>query len=315
MGSADPGDRMSSKTIVPSVLGGEAERALAHDVAAATIHLRRLDENGWQRPTPAGGAPVVVVTAHLAEGLRRLADAWQARVDAEQDEVLLHTFDDPGSAPDVEMDTSEPEAVRRAYLAATQDLLRTLGALRQDDWSWPVWSPLGGLEMLAEAVRRTLAHHHVHASDIARGLDLRVDPEDDVTRLLSEFVLDAVARRGGAQVSSPLIVQVITDPPGAGTWSLVLGEEEPPVEVDSVFEAFVGSRPGAGPRHRVERGAHTGARLAVRAGGEDLWRAAFQRGSSWSQLEVHGDDEAKRSWGQVIEHAMVGPRGIGRVQH
>lgn len=306
---------MTSKTIVPSVLGAEAERALAHDVAAASAHLQRLDEEGWQRPTPAGGAPVVVVTAHLAEGLRRLADAWQARVDAEENEALLHTFDDPGRPPEVDMDTSEPHAVLRAYLAATGDLARTIGAVRQDDWSWPVWSPLGGLEMLAEAVRRTLAHHHVHASDIARGLGLRVDPDDDVTRLLSEFVLDAVARRGGTAVSSPLIVQVITDQPGAGTWSLVLGEEEPPVEVDSVFEAFVGSHPGSGPRHRVERGAHAGARVTVRAGGEELWRAAFRRGASWSQLEVHGDDEAKRTWGQVIDHAMVGPRGIGRVQH
>lgn len=306
---------MTSKTIVPSVLGVEAERALAHDVTAASAQLRRLDEAGWQRSTPAGGAPVVVVTAHLAEGLRRLADAWDARVDAEEDEVLLHTFDDPGRPPEVDLDTSDPAAVLRAYRSATQDLRRTLGALRQDDWSWPVWSPLGGLEMLAEAVRRTLTHHHVHASDIARGLDLRVDADDDVTRLLSEFVLDAVARRGGAGVSAPLIVQVITDQPGAGTWSLVLGEDEPPVEVDSVFEAFVGTHPGAGPRHRVERGAHSGARVTIRAGGEDLWRAAFQRGASWSELEVHGDDEAKRVWEQVIDHAMVGPRGIGRVQH
>lgn len=306
---------MTSKTIVPSVLGAEAERALAHDVAALSAHLRRLDEDGWQRPSPAGGAPVVVVTAHLAEGLRRLADAWQARVDAEENEALLHTFDDPGSPPEVDMDVSDPAAVLRAYLSATQDLRRTLGAVRQDDWSWPVWSPLGGLEMLAEAVRRTLAHHHVHASDIARGLGLRVDPDDDVTRLLTEFVLDAVARRGGTRVSAPLIVQVITDQPGAGTWSLVLGEEEPPVEVDSVFEAFVGAHPGAGPRHRVERGAHTGARVTVRAGGEDPWRAAFRRGASWSQLEVHGDDDAKRAWEGVVDHAMVGPRGIGRVQH
>lgn len=306
---------MTSKTIVPNVLGAEAERALGHDVAALSAHLRRLDEEAWRRPTPAGGAPVVVVTAHLAEGLRRLADAWQARVDAEQNEVLLHTFDDPGTPPQVDMDTSDPAAVLRAYLSATEDLRRTLGAARQDDWTWPVWSPLGGLETLAEAVRRTLAHHHVHASDIARGLDLRVDPDDDVTRLVSEFVLDAVARRGGAGVTSPLVVQVITDQPGAGTWSLVLGEEEPPVEVDSVFEAFVGAHPGAGPRHRVERGTHPGARVTVRAGGEDLWRAAFRRGGAWSEVEVHGDDEARRIWDRVIEHAMVGPRGIGRVQH
>lgn len=306
---------MTSKTIVPNVLGAEAERALAHDVAAASTHLRRLDDEAWQRPTPAGGAPVAVVTAHLAEGLRRLADAWQARVDAEEDEVLLHTFDDPATAPEVDMDTSDPAKVLRAYLSATEDLRRTLGAIRQDDWPWPVWSPLGGLETLAEAVRRTLAHHHVHASDIARGLDLRVDPDDDVTRLVSEFVLDAVARRGGEGVTAPLVVQVITDQPGAGTWSLVLGEEEPPLEVDSVFEAFVGSHPGAGPRHRVERGVHAGARVTVRGGGEDLWRAAFRRGSSWTQLEVHGDDQAKEIWEQVVARAMVGPRGIGRVQH
>lgn len=306
---------MTSKIIVPNVLGGEAERALALDVAALTATLRRLDEDGWRRETPVGGAPVVTVTAHLAEGARRLSDAWRARVDAEENEALLHTFDDPSAPPQVAMATTDPATVQRAYIDATDELRRTLGAVRQDDWSWPVWSPLGGLETLAEAVRRTLAHHHVHASDIARGLGMRVDPGDEITRLVTEFVLDAVARRGGSVVDGPLVVQVVTDLPGAGTWSLVLGQQRQPAEVDNVYEAFVGAHPEATTRHRVERGAHPEARLTIRAGGEELWRAAFQRGGSWSNLEVHGDDEARASWARIIDRAMAAPRGIGRVQH
>lgn len=306
---------MTVKPIVPNVLGGAAERALAHDVATLTRALRRLDEQGWRRETPAGGAPVVTIVAHLAEGAGRLSGAWRARVDAEEDAALLHTFDDPATPPEVAMDVSDPDAVLAAYMEATSGLRQTLGAVRQDDWSWPVWSPLGGLETLAEAVRRTLAHHHVHASDIARGLGLRVDPDDDVTRLISEFVLDAVARRGGEVVAEPTVVQVVTDPPGAGTWSLVLADEERPAEVDSVFEAFVGAHPGAGPRHRVERGTHPSARITVRAGGEDLWRAAFRRGGSWDALDVHGDDDGRELWSRVLDRAMAGPRGIGRVQH
>lgn len=307
---------MTSKTIVPNVLGATAERALMHDVAALTSTLRRLDADAWHRSTPVGGAPVATVTAHLAEGAARLAAAWRARVDAEENEALLHTFDDPEVAPEVEMDTSDPDRVLAAYVTATSELRTTLGALRQDDWSWPVWSPLGGLETLAEAVRRTLAHHHVHASDVARGLGLRVDPGEDVTRLVTEFVLDALARRGGQVVSGPpLVVQVVTDPPGAGTWSLILGEEERPTEVHSVYEAFVGAHPESRPRHRVERGAHPSARVTLRGGGEDLWRAAFRRGGSWDELDVHGDDAGRELWSQLLDHAMATPRGLGRVQH
>lgn len=306
---------MTSKTIVPNVLGATAERALADDVTALTATLRRLDDEAWQRVTPVGGATVATVAAHLAEGTRKLADAWHARVDAEENEALLHTFDDPATPPQVTMDTAEPRAVLEAYVAATSDLRGTLGAVRQDDWAWPVWSPLGGLETLAEAVRRTLAHHHVHASDIARGLGLRVDPGDGVTRLISEFVLDALARRGGDSVEGPFVVQVVTDLPGAGTWSLVLGEEEPPMSVENVFEAYVGAHPEATPRHRVERGAHPAARVTVRAGGEDLWRAAFRRGASWDDLEVHGDDQAREIWRTVVDRAMATARGLGRVQH
>lgn len=306
---------MTAKPIVPSVLGSSAERALQHEIRTVTATLRGLDSGGWQRPSPLGGAPVVTVVAHLAEGLRRLADAWQARVDAEETDALLHTFDDPGSAPDVAMDVSDPDAVRESYLGATADLLRALSTIRQDEWSWPVWSPLGGLETLAEAVRRTLAHHHVHTSDIARALGMRVEPDDDVTRLVTEFVLDALARRGGDAVTDPLVVQVVTDPPGPGTWSLMLGQEELRHEVHNVFTEFVGTHPEATARHRVVRGTEADARITVRAGGETLWRAAFQRGSSWDDLHVHGDDEAKGVWHRLLARTIQGPAGIGPVQH
>lgn len=306
---------MTAKTIVPTVLGAAAEAALGHEVGTLRRTLRGLDDDAWRRATPLGGATVVTVVAHLAEGMDRLAHAWRARVDAEENEVLLHTFDDPSTAPDVDMDVSDPAAVESAYVRATDDLRSTLATVRQDDWSWPVWSPLGGLETLAEAVRRTLAHHHVHASDVARGLGMRVEPDDDVTRLVTEFVLDALARRGGEAVDEPLVVQVVTDLPGAGTWSLVLGQDVSRQEVDNVFQAFVGTHPEATARHRVERGARDGARLTVRADGETLWRAAFRRGADWSELDIHGDDEARRLWDRLLERAVTATSGIGRVQH
>lgn len=306
---------MSTTPIVPSLLGHQAEDVIRRDVTALDGLLSRLDDDGWRRTDPAG-TPVVVRIAHLAEGASKLAHAWRTRVDAEADSALLHTFDGPGATP-VDMPTDDPAPVHQAYRRATEQLLGALGAVREQDWSWPVWSPLGGIETLGEAARRWSAHHLVHHDDVLRALDRSPDHDEDATRLAAEFVLDAIARRGDLDTQErPFTIEVITRTPGAGTWTVTFDEPKERDYLEDVFEAIVGHHPEALESHRVERGSSGRARVTVKTDGETLWRVAFRRGAAWTDLDVHGDDVGRAHWDSLVDHIADGSRdGIGPVQH
>lgn len=307
---------MATHAIAPNLLGLQAEQAIDRETRSFAALLERLPAEAWQETTAAGGATVVAVLAHLAEGAARLASAWQDQLDAEANEVLLHTFDDPATPPTVTMDTSDTGAVLASYRTATARLSQALSTVRQQDWVWPVWSPLGGIETLGEAARRWLAHHHVHRSDIAAALGLATETDEDATRLVAEFVLDAIARRGGEAITPPIVFEVVTSPPGAGTWSLVFDEPDDGADAEDVWQALVGRYPRPTHPHRVERGSSGRARLVVEATGELLWRAAFRRGASWSDVDVHGDDEARSAWDALLERVVsVTGAALGRVQH
>lgn len=300
---------MASRPVVSSVLGHQAERAGAADVAALTQLLRYLDARQWRAPAR-GGVSVAEVVAHLAEGTMRLSEAWRRRLDAEADEALLHTFDDASGPPAVEMETSDPSAVLSAYRAATAHLRQTLGTVLERDWWWPVWSPLGGAETLGEAARRWLAHHHVHRWDVHQAIGRPLAAEEETTRLAAEFALEALARRGADQVVPPLTLGVVTGPPGAGTWSVIFERPRPRAVVDSVWEELIGHHPEALESHRVEHGSSEAARLRIRTDGQTLWRAAFAREAAWHELEIHGDDEARAAWDRLVA-AVAGPAATG----
>lgn len=297
------------------MLGHQAERAAATDVRGLIGTLTRLTGEEWSATTPLGET-VAHVVAHLAEGTQRLADAWRRRVDAEADEALLHTFDGTSKGPAVEMDVSDTEAVVRAYRRATADLQATLGAVLDQDWAWPVWSPLGGAETLAEAARRWVAHHHVHRGDIQAALGRSVAADEDTTRLAAEFSLDAIARRGSDAVTPPLAIEVVTSTPGAATWTLIFEEPRPRDFAGSVWQALVGHHPEALEEHRLEHGSSDAARLRIKGDGRTVWRAAFGRGRSWADLEVHGDDDAKDAWKRLLDAVTAREgSGLAPVQH
>lgn len=306
---------MSTRPIVSSVLGPRSQRAADAEVAGLAATLARLDPDEWRATTPTGSG-VADVVAHVAEGAQRLADACRRRIDAEPDEVLLHTFDDPAGPPPVVMDTSDPTAVLAAYRDATSQLQWALADVLPDDWEWPVWSPLGGAETLAEAARRWVAHHHVHRADVHVATARPLAEDDEVTRLTAEFSLEAMARRGGDVVTAPFGIEVVTAPPGAGTWTLVFDEPRPRTPPGTVWEALLGHHPAALELHRLEHGGTESARLRVRSDGSTLWRATFRRGASWADLEIHGDDEARRVWQQLLT-SLSGDRrsGLAPLQH
>lgn len=298
------------------MLGHQAEAAIAAAVSGLTGVLERLEADGWRTPTAIGNAPVVRVTAHLAQGADRIGRAWEQRLDLGDDDALLHTFDSPTQPPATVDEVGSPEQVLAGYREATDRLIQALASCREDDWSWPVWSPLGGVETLAEAARRFLAHHHVHRCDIHDALSKPTPDDDEQVALVSEFVLDAMARRGGDAVTAPMEFDVTTAYPGAGTWTLVFDQPRDRSDVGSVWSELIGSHPAAQEGHRVERGASGRARLRVNAPGDLLWRAAFGRGGRWSEVELHGDDDAKAAWHALVtEVHRVTRSNIGAVVH
>lgn len=308
---------MTSHPVVPTVLGPEAEALLRRDVDRMSALLRRLSGEDWHRPTPVGGGAVLHVAAHLAQGAARLGREWETRVAAAHPEALHEPFDEPGSPPALEEEPGGPAQVLTAYGEATDRLLHALGTALQQHWSWPVWSPVGGVETLAEAVRRTLAHHYVHRHDILAALGGEPDPHEDTVRLVVEFVLDALARRGGDAITPPISFEVVTSLPGAGTWELIFEAARPPRHVDSVWDEIVGHHPESRRLHRVERGSDDASRAGLYGSGDTVWRAAFGRGARWEDLEVHGDDEARGMWHALIRRvaARTGrAEAIGRIQ-
>lgn len=300
---------MATNVIVPSILGTQAEAALREDVEHLLAMLDRLDQDGWQRPTALGHAPVVRVVEHLAEGAERIGGAWERRLDYERPGPLLYPFDDPDDPPVVDDTAASADEARRRYRDGTARLLHALGTAKQSDWSWPVWSPFDDIETLAEAARRTLAHHFVHRQDVAHATATGPQASDATVGLVVEFVLDALARQGGSVVPKPFHIEVVARPPGPGTWTVHFDQPAPPPEVESVFDELVSGRQGSLPAHRVDRGHSGDARVQVRASGELLWRAAFGRGASWDDLEVHGDDEARDVWNRLVDEVA---RRVGR---
>lgn len=308
---------MASKHMIPNILGAESESVLRAETTRLADVLARLDPDDWQRPTAAGAGTVARVAQHLTEGFDRTADAWSRRVDAVADEVLLHTFDDPSEPPTVSLPETPADEILAAYRRAAGRMLDALSGMRQADWSWPVWSPLGGVETVAEAARRSVGHTLVHRHDVLAGLGRAPEGGDeDAVRLTVELVLEALARRGGPTIPPPLDIEFVVGPPGAGTWTLKLEEPQPRRYVEDIWQELVGHHPEALERHRVERGSSGTARVTVRASGDTLWRAAFQRGATWADVDVHGDDESKVRWTQMI--AAVEDKtggGLGRVHH
>ena len=302
---------MTTHPIVPTVLGLRAEKAARRDVDALTALLESLPDESWGGTTGRQAAPLQLV-AHLAAGARRLGEAWLDRVDpAETTGALQHPVHDP--ATEAGLSPDEPAEAIATYRQATDTLLGALGTCRSDDWAWPVWSPLGGTEPLAGAVRRWVAHHRVHHLDIAEAAGRTVADDPDLQMLVSEFVLDAVARRGGPAVPPPLHVEVIVDPPGSGTWTLVVDEPQTVEELPSLWQEIM-SRQDERDLHRLERGTTGAARLVVRTNGETLWRAAFDRGASWSDVELHGDDEARTLFQRMTAALTSEDQGVSRIQ-
>lgn len=302
---------MTTQPIVPNVLGLRAEKAVRRDVEALSRLLDALDDSDWTRDVPHGDSTVLDLVQHLSRGADRLGSAWADRRDpAEAPGALQHPVHDPQTTAGDR--ASDPDAARSAYGKATHLLLEALGTCRSDDWSWPVWSPLGGTEPLAGAVRRWLAHHRIHHVDVATAVDRSVGSDPDTETLVTEFVLDAVARRGGSHVTPPLHVEVIVDPPGSGTWTLIVDESVEHEELPSLWREIM-SRQEERDRHRLERGSAGDARLVVRTDGETLWRAAFNRGASWSDVQLHGDDDARSLFGDMTA-ALTTSEGAARIQ-
>lgn len=302
---------MTTQPIVPTVLGLRAEKAARRDVEALTALLESLPDDVWTSGVDGRSSPLRM-TAHLADGARRLGDAWNDRVDpAEATGALQHPVHDPRT--DSAIETASPAEALDQYRRSTDALLGALGTCRSDDWEWPVWSPLGGTEPLAGAVRRWVAHHRVHHLDIAEAADRPVASDPDLQMLVSEFVLDAVARRGGSAVPPPLRVEVIVDPPGAGTWTVIVDELQSREELPSLWQEIM-SRQDERDLHRLERGTTGSARLVVRTNGETLWRAAFDRGASWDDVELHGDDQARDLFRQMTSALTSGEKGVSRIQ-
>lgn len=306
---------MTTRPITASVLGPQAEALLRRDVEQLGGLLERLDVGRWSTMTDVGGAPVTQVVQHLADGADRFAEAIERHYEDSEPGPLLQPFDDPDRPPVTETPADDPGAVDRHYRTSTERLAHALGTTRQTDWSWPVWSPVGGLETLAEATRRWLAHHFVHRDDLLRALGADQDLHDDTTRLVVEFVLDAVARRADHVGDALTRVEVVTSLPGAGSWTLVLGSSDEPEERRDLWSRFGEIQTESLPDHRVERGPSGRARVHVTGAGAQVWRAGFGRGATWSDLEAHGDDEAREQWARfVAAMAPARPGEVGPIQ-
>jgi hypothetical protein len=138
---------------------------------------------------------------------------------------------------------------------------------------------------------------------------------DETVRLVVEFVLDAIARRGGDAVEPPVAFGVVTSLPGAGSWRLVFDSEGGAPQVGTIWDQIIGTVQGP-PPHRVERGPADYARVQVTGPGETFWRAAFGRGATWDQLSVHSDDDGKGLWTALVGAMQPVRAGeVGRLQH
>lgn len=289
---------MPTRRIAPSVLGHEVERLFARETAELDQLLRRADEATWQRPTPAGGSTVAEVVGHLAEDAERISRAWREQA-VELGHPLFHAFEEEKATH--EQPIGSPEELVARYTDGMRGLLHLLSQVRQEQWAWPSMNPIGGVETLAEAARRWLAHHYIHRQDLRQALGRPFDRHEETVRHVVESVLDALARRGGDVVPRPMAFQLVTSAPGAGTWTLYFDDPESLRGRDlELWQELLNWRPPDPPDHRVERGSTEAPRVTVRGDGELVWRAAFSRGGSWGDLDVHGDDRAVEVWKELI---------------
>lgn len=291
---------MSTRTIPEEGLGIQVVQLMQRERSQLLRCLQGCDEPDWNLKTGFQGMSVAEIVQHLVEDSEQLADAWERHY-SHLDEPLFYALEHPEAEQAVE-DPLEPDELIQRYSEAMQRVRDTLARARLDDWAWPSMCPLGGVETLAEAARRWLAHHFVHREDIAEILGLPMDTHEETVALVVEFTLHALARVGGENVPRPMAFKVITAPPGSGAWTLMFDEpQEIGREYVTLWEEVLGWEPEQPDAHRVERGTEPGTRVSARGDGETVWRAGFARGHSWDELEVHGDDEAVQAWERLTE--------------
>ncbi|MFN2556314.1 MAG: maleylpyruvate isomerase N-terminal domain-containing protein [Nitriliruptorales bacterium] len=291
---------MSDMPRAASLLGPQAAELLQREARNLARDLRSLNEEQWSLKTVYGDTTILDVVSHLCKEADRVAEAWEEHYE-HTDEPLFYATDDPREHSTVEEDVDPDEALA-TYEESMDRLQKTLTQARQDDWEWPVMTPSGEAETLAEAARRWMAHHYAHRQDIREILGNLVDRHEETVQLVVEFVLDAAARQGRDLMPHPMRIEVVTAMPGSGTWTLVFDE---PAEIGSeyvgVWEDMLGFEPDQLSGHRVERGSSGGTRVRVTGDGELVWRAGFRRGARFSELEAHGDDEALAAWSRLAQ--------------
>lgn len=302
---------VSTRVISNEILGPQATRLLYRDANELLDLLGRLHEENWRQRNGREGASVAEIVEHLAEDADQLTEALEHHDDS-LSEPLFHALrEDPQRRPELNYDPESPDEVIERYRQAMARLDHALETARPSDWSWPASTPLGGTETLAEATRRWLAHHYVHRMDIHDLLRRRPDTHGPTVEMVVEFVLDALARIGGDVVPPPMYFSICTHAPGSGQWTLRFDDPEK-VQHDNlaVWQKLLGWQPQTPPAHRLEHGLADAPRARIDGPGERLWRAAFDRGASWKDLEVHGDDRGVEVWSELVD--ALGRRGIER---
>lgn len=137
---------------------------LTRAARSAEAVLARLEPAGHDRPSPCPEMTVAQVAAHLIGGIRGFAEVGEGgelRFDANLD-------------PDL-----GEEAVAAVYRSAVERLLAafTEPGRIESTYSMP-WGPTTGVQLLGFELIETV----VHSWDIARGLGIELEVDDDVVR-------------------------------------------------------------------------------------------------------------------------------------
>ena len=131
---------------------------------SAEAVLARLEPSGYDRPSPCPEMTVAQVAAHLIGGIRGFAEVGEGgelRFDA-----------------DLDADLGE-ESPAGVYRAAIDRLLAAFaGPGRLDSTYSMPWGPTTGVQLIGFELIETV----VHSWDIARGLGVELQVDDDVVR-------------------------------------------------------------------------------------------------------------------------------------